>query len=208
MAAAVRGLSARRTTCLARAVECACRGAVEVPLPSGGPRRARSLPRWASRPGLAAGRPPRAELGRLLRRRSPRRAPRTQPSTASSVRPERGLKPLMLRTPDRDSTSSTCGRGGPFTADSTDDAPPAPDMARAPLNMMTRTSAAGLPRRGYHDSVDTGWVGDEDARLTSRSKRPRKHGFSPPLTSSTAPLSSSIDHHCFNTGEHLWASSS
>merc|ERR1719433_1312 len=53
---------------------------------------------------------------------------------------------------------------------------PHTNMAKAGLNMMTRTCARDLARRGiYITSVDTGWVSDE---FPVGHKRNRKH---PPL---------------------------
>ena len=53
-------------------------------------------------------------------------------------------------------------------------------MAKAALNMITRTSAAALARDGiYMTSVDTGWITDEDPAPRREAKRAR--GFCPPL---------------------------
>jgi NAD(P)-dependent dehydrogenase (short-subunit alcohol dehydrogenase family) len=54
-------------------------------------------------------------------------------------------------------------------------------MAKAALNMLTRTSAADLVQDGIHmNSVDTGWVTDEDPAAIS-ARKVEEHGFSPPL---------------------------
>jgi NAD(P)-dependent dehydrogenase (short-subunit alcohol dehydrogenase family) len=54
-------------------------------------------------------------------------------------------------------------------------------MAKAALNMLTRTSAADLVQDGIHmNSVDTGWVTDEDP-LSISARKVEEHGFSPPL---------------------------
>jgi NAD(P)-dependent dehydrogenase (short-subunit alcohol dehydrogenase family) len=54
-------------------------------------------------------------------------------------------------------------------------------MAKASLNMLTRTSAADYVRAGIHmNSVDTGWVTDEDPHPDAVRKR-RDYDFSPPL---------------------------
>ena len=54
-------------------------------------------------------------------------------------------------------------------------------MAKAALNMLTRTSAADYARDGIHmNSVDTGWVSDEDPAALAQKKR-EEHGFHPPL---------------------------
>ena len=65
-------------------------------------------------------------------------------------------------------------------------------MAKAALNMMTRTSAADYEADGIHmNSVDTGWVTDEDPvdiaeRKTASTASTRRS------TSSTARPASSI----------------
>ncbi|GGK14334.1 oxidoreductase [Streptomyces camponoticapitis] len=57
---------------------------------------------------------------------------------------------------------------------------PHTNMAKAALNMLTRTSAAGLAKRGIHVcSVDTGWVTDEKP-LPAR-ERHAAIGWRPPL---------------------------
>jgi hypothetical protein len=58
---------------------------------------------------------------------------------------------------------------------------PHTNMAKAALNMMTRTSAKDYVRDGIHmNSVDTGWVTDEDpAEIAAR--KTEEHGFHPPL---------------------------
>ena len=58
---------------------------------------------------------------------------------------------------------------------------PHTNMAKASLNMLTRTSAVDYAARGiYMNSVDTGWVTDEDPYAHSVRKA-HVHGFSPPL---------------------------
>ena len=58
---------------------------------------------------------------------------------------------------------------------------PHTNMAKAALNMMTRTSAADYVGDGIHmNSVDTGWVSDEDPVEVAARKR-AEHGFHPPL---------------------------
>jgi NAD(P)-dependent dehydrogenase (short-subunit alcohol dehydrogenase family) len=78
-------------------------------------------------------------------------------------------------------------------------------MAKAALNMMTRTSAADYQQDGIHmNSVDTGWVTDEDvAELAAR--KVVNHRFHPPLdivdgaARIVDPLFDGI-----NTGVHRW----
>jgi NAD(P)-dependent dehydrogenase (short-subunit alcohol dehydrogenase family) len=58
---------------------------------------------------------------------------------------------------------------------------PHTNMAKAALNMMTRTSAADYLAAGIHmNSVDTGWITDEDP-LHHVDRKQRVHGFHPPL---------------------------
>lgn len=57
---------------------------------------------------------------------------------------------------------------------------PHTNMAKAALNMMTRTSGQDYARSGiYMTSVDTGWITDENAEPTRQ--RLRAKGFRPPL---------------------------
>jgi NAD(P)-dependent dehydrogenase (short-subunit alcohol dehydrogenase family) len=54
-------------------------------------------------------------------------------------------------------------------------------MAKAALNMLTRTSAQDYVKNGIHmNSVDTGWVTDEDP-VAIAVKKQAMHGFHPPL---------------------------
>ena len=58
---------------------------------------------------------------------------------------------------------------------------PHTNMAKAALNMMTRTSAEDFIGDGIHmNSVDTGWVTDEDP-LHHVERKQRIHDFHPPL---------------------------
>jgi NAD(P)-dependent dehydrogenase (short-subunit alcohol dehydrogenase family) len=53
-------------------------------------------------------------------------------------------------------------------------------MAKAALNMMTRTSAPDFVKDGIHmNAVDTGWVTDEDP--AAHAARKAELGFAPPL---------------------------
>lgn len=92
------------------------------------------------------------------------------------------LKPLMLRHPSRDKhIVNVSAMEGQFYRDHKTDKHPHTNMAKAALNMLTRTSAADYARDGIHmNSVDTGWVTDEDpAQIAARKKE--IHGFHPPL---------------------------
>ena len=58
---------------------------------------------------------------------------------------------------------------------------PHTNMAKAALNMLTHTSAIDLANFGiFMNSVDTGWVTDEDPAALSLRKQER-HDFQPPL---------------------------
>ena len=78
-------------------------------------------------------------------------------------------------------------------------------MAKAALNMMTRTSATDYFNDGIHmNAVDTGWVTDEDpAQLAER--KILEHRFHPPLDivdGASRILDPIISG--FNGGEHIW----
>jgi NAD(P)-dependent dehydrogenase (short-subunit alcohol dehydrogenase family) len=78
-------------------------------------------------------------------------------------------------------------------------------MAKAALNMMTRTSAADYRSAGIHmNAVDTGWVTDEDPESIAARKL-AEHRFHPPLdiVDGAARIVDPIISG-FNTGEHIW----
>jgi NAD(P)-dependent dehydrogenase (short-subunit alcohol dehydrogenase family) len=78
-------------------------------------------------------------------------------------------------------------------------------MAKAALNMMTRTSAADYIKHRIHmNSVDTGWVTDEDAAEIA-ARKTREQGFHPPLdiVDGAARIVDPI-FAGMNTGEHAW----
>jgi NAD(P)-dependent dehydrogenase (short-subunit alcohol dehydrogenase family) len=82
---------------------------------------------------------------------------------------------------------------------------PHTNMAKAALNMMTRTSAEDYLEDGIHmNSVDTGWVTDEDPAAIAERKT-AVHGFHPPLdiVDGAARILDPIFSGA-NTGEHLW----
>ena len=92
------------------------------------------------------------------------------------------LKPLMLRTPGRDKhIVNVSAVEGQFYRRGKTTRHPHTNMAKAALNMMTRTAAADYYNDGIHmNSVDTGWVTDEDpAEIAARKTAEQR--FHPPL---------------------------
>ncbi len=92
------------------------------------------------------------------------------------------LKPLMLRTDNRDKhIVNVSAMEGQFYRNSKTTRHPHTNMAKAALNMMTRTSATDYVQDGIHmNSVDTGWVTDEDAAELA-ARKAVNHRFHPPL---------------------------
>jgi NAD(P)-dependent dehydrogenase (short-subunit alcohol dehydrogenase family) len=92
------------------------------------------------------------------------------------------LKPLMLRTPGRDKhVVNVSAVEGQFYRRFKTTKHPHTNMAKAALNMMTRTSAAEYHADGIHmNSVDTGWVSDEDP-VDIAARKTAEHRFHPPL---------------------------
>jgi NAD(P)-dependent dehydrogenase (short-subunit alcohol dehydrogenase family) len=91
------------------------------------------------------------------------------------------LKPLMVRTPGHHKhVVNVSAMEGQFYRTTKTDKHPHTNMAKAALNMMTRTSAPDFVRDGIHmNAVDTGWVTDEDPAV--HAARKAELGFSPPL---------------------------
>ena len=116
------------------------------------------------------------------------------------------LKPLLTAGPERDRhIVNVSAVEGQFYRKFKTGRHPHTNMAKAALNMMTRTSAAEYHAGGIHmNSVDTGWVSDEDPVEIAQRKR-AEHRFHPPLdivdgaARIVDPILSS-----FNTGEHIW----
>ncbi len=116
------------------------------------------------------------------------------------------LKPLLLRTPNRDKhIVNVSAMEGQFYRRFKTTRHPHTNMAKAALNMMTRTSAADYQQSGIHmNSVDTGWVSDEDPAHISERKT-AEHGFQPPLDivdGAARIVDPIIDG--INTGIHVW----
>ena len=116
------------------------------------------------------------------------------------------LKGLMARVPTADKhIVNVSAMEGQFYRTLKTDRHPHTNMAKAALNMMTRTSAADYFESGIHmNSVDTGWVTDEDPVHHAEIKR-EMHGFHPPLDivdGAARIVDPIIDG--FNTGKHVW----
>jgi NAD(P)-dependent dehydrogenase (short-subunit alcohol dehydrogenase family) len=116
------------------------------------------------------------------------------------------LKPLLSRAGSRDAhIVNVSAMEGQFYRRWKTDRHPHTNMAKAALNMMTRTSAADYLRDGIHmNSVDTGWVTDEDP-LAFAKRKVAIHSFHPPLdivdgaARIVDPLFDGV-----STGNHLW----
>jgi NAD(P)-dependent dehydrogenase (short-subunit alcohol dehydrogenase family) len=91
------------------------------------------------------------------------------------------LKPLMVRTPGAHKhIVNVSAMEGQFYRATKTDKHPHTNMAKAALNMMTRTSAPDYIKDGIHmNAVDTGWVTDEDPAV--HAARKAEEGFAPPL---------------------------
>ena len=116
------------------------------------------------------------------------------------------LKPLLLRVAGRDKhIVNVSAVEGQFYRAGKTTRHPHTNMAKAALNMMTRTAATDYYNDGIHmNSVDTGWITDEDpAEIAARKVADER--FHPPLDSVdggariVAPIIKG-----FNTGVHVW----
>lgn len=116
------------------------------------------------------------------------------------------LKPLMLRTPERDKhIVNVSAVEGQFYRRWKTTRHPHTNMAKAALNMMTRTAATDYHSDGIHmNSIDTGWVTDEDP-VEIAARKTAEHRFHPPLdiVDGAARIVDPIVVG-FNTGEHIW----
>jgi NAD(P)-dependent dehydrogenase (short-subunit alcohol dehydrogenase family) len=116
------------------------------------------------------------------------------------------LKPLMMRTPERDKhIVNVSAVEGQFYRSHKTIRHPHTNMAKAALNMMTRTSSADYVADGIHmNSVDTGWITDEDPEEIA-ARKTAEHRFHPPLdiVDGAARIVDPIISG-FNTGIHVW----
>jgi NAD(P)-dependent dehydrogenase (short-subunit alcohol dehydrogenase family) len=116
------------------------------------------------------------------------------------------LKPLMLRVASNDKhVVNVSAMEGQFDRRLKTTRHPHTNMAKAAMNMMTRTSAAEFRASGIHmNSVDTGWVTDEDPFDKTVAKAVEQR-FVPPLDSIDGaarvldPIFTG-----FLTGTHCW----
>lgn len=116
------------------------------------------------------------------------------------------LKQLMLRTPERDKhIVNVSAVEGQFYRKWKTTRHPHTNMAKAALNMMTRTAATDYQQDGIHmNSVDTGWVTDEDP-VEIAARKTAEQRFHPPLdiVDGAARIVDPIITG-FNTGTHAW----
>jgi NAD(P)-dependent dehydrogenase (short-subunit alcohol dehydrogenase family) len=91
------------------------------------------------------------------------------------------LKPLLMRSPfPRRFVVNVSAMEGQFTRPTKTVRHPHTNMAKAALNMLTRTAAADYAADGiYMTSVDTGWVTDEKPHPGA--EKARSEGFHTPL---------------------------
>jgi NAD(P)-dependent dehydrogenase (short-subunit alcohol dehydrogenase family) len=115
------------------------------------------------------------------------------------------LKPLMVATPGAHKhIVNVSAMEGQFYRTTKTERHPHTNMAKAALNMMTRTSAPDYFRDGIHmNAVDTGWITDEDPAV--HAARKAELGFAPPLDiiDGAARILDPIFAGC-HSGTHVW----
>ena len=116
------------------------------------------------------------------------------------------LRPLMMRTGNRDKhIVNVSAVEGQFYRNAKTTRHPHTNMAKAALNMMTRTAATDYQGDGIHmNAVDTGWVTDEDPEAIA-ARKTEIHRFHPPLdiVDGAARIVDPIIDGA-NTGIHIW----
>ena len=116
------------------------------------------------------------------------------------------LKPLMTRTPERDKhIVNVSAVEGQFYRSHKTVRHPHTNMAKAALNMMTRTAATDYHNDGIHmNAVDTGWVTDEDP-VELAARKTLEQRFHPPLdiVDGAARICDPFFAGLL-TGEHVW----
>jgi NAD(P)-dependent dehydrogenase (short-subunit alcohol dehydrogenase family) len=117
----------------------------------------------------------------------------------------RTLRPLLARSGDARHIVNVSAMEAQFARNKKTDKHPHTNMAKAALNMMTRTSAVDFQRNGiFMNSVDTGWITDEDP-LRHVARKQEVHDFHPPLDAIDGaqrvldPIFTG-----FNSGHHMW----
>jgi NAD(P)-dependent dehydrogenase (short-subunit alcohol dehydrogenase family) len=115
------------------------------------------------------------------------------------------LKPLMVATSGAHKhIVNVSAMEGQFYRTTKTERHPHTNMAKAALNMMTRTSAPDYFRDGIHmNAVDTGWITDEDPAV--HAARKAELGFAPPLDimDGAARILDPIFAGC-RSGTHVW----
>jgi NAD(P)-dependent dehydrogenase (short-subunit alcohol dehydrogenase family) len=91
------------------------------------------------------------------------------------------LKPLLLQSPHaRKFIINVSAMEGQFNREYKTPFHPHTNMAKAALNMLTRTSAQDYANNQlFMNSVDTGWITEENPH--PKKKRKKQHGFVTPL---------------------------
>ena len=115
------------------------------------------------------------------------------------------LRDLMRRTPGAKHIVNVSAVEGQFYRRFKTTKHPHTNMAKAALNMMTRTAAADYHADLIHmNSVDTGWVTDEDPEIIA-ARKTREQRFHPPLdiVDGAARIVDPVIAG-ENTGTHIW----
>ncbi len=116
------------------------------------------------------------------------------------------LRELMKRRTERDKhIVNVSAMEAQFSRNKKTDKHPHTNMAKAALNMLTRTSAVDYQQDGiFMNSVDTGWITDEDP-LVHAARKQVEHDFHPPLDAidGAARVLDPVLHG-YRTGDHPW----